>query len=87
MLVPQSRHPVGRLRPLWKNPFFRKFDLIINSKDLANSFAIIADAAFNKLIKTGVSGIQNFFKPNDSEENKARDEDQSRQDKPGFREL
>lgn len=36
------------------------FDYIITSKDLANSLAIIADAAFNKLIKSGVEGLQKF---------------------------
>ncbi|MEK7169343.1 MAG: hypothetical protein AAB700_00725 [Patescibacteria group bacterium] len=40
-----------------------EFDLIINSKDLTNSLAIIADAAINDIIKRGVKGIQNFNKP------------------------
>lgn len=40
-----------------------EFDLIINSKDLTNSLAIIADAAINDIIKRGVRGIQNFNKP------------------------
>ena len=61
----------GLEKSVWKD-----FDFISDSQELSNSLAIIADAAFNKLIKTGVNGIQNFFKPNDSEENKARDEDQ-----------
>ena len=46
---------------LWKNPFF-KFDLIINSKDLTNSLAIIADAAINDIIKGGERHA-NFNKP------------------------
>lgn len=48
----------GLEKSVWKD-----FDFIINSQDLSDSLAIIADAAFNKLIKTGVSGIQDFFKP------------------------
>jgi len=35
-------------------------DLIINSKELSNAIAIIADAAFNKLIKNGVEGLKNL---------------------------
>lgn len=38
-------------------------DLVINSQDLSNALAVIADAAFNKLISAGVRGVQDMLKP------------------------
>ncbi|MGC9603247.1 MAG: hypothetical protein ABSF47_02140 [Minisyncoccia bacterium] len=40
----------------------KDFNFIINSQDLSNSLAIIADAAFNRIIKSGVKGLQDFTK-------------------------
>jgi hypothetical protein len=61
----------GLEKSVWKD-----FDLLLfNNDDLTNSLAIIADAAFSNLIKSGVKGIVDFVNPKpDSDENRAYDE-------------
>ncbi len=60
----------GLEKSVWKD-----FDFIINSQDLTNSLAIIADAAFNNLIKSGVKGIVDYVNPKpDSNKNRAYDD-------------
>ncbi len=55
--------PGGLLAEGLKKSTYKEFDLVINSTDLTNSLAIIADAAFNRLISAGVKGLKDIFNP------------------------
>ncbi|TSA45143.1 hypothetical protein D4R51_02435, partial [bacterium] len=53
--------PGGALAAGLEKSLYSGLDFVINSQDLSSAIAIIADAAFNKLIKNGVNGLKDML--------------------------